>query len=359
MMPPYDGRFYIYYGGDLLDTFVDEAVSFYDRGNGYNDFMVALAIGDMNYDGLTDYVWTGTKTNEPGYVAVMYGTIPLDSVADYIAWAPYGEESDHFGDHLYPAGDINKDGCADFIVGRAWACLYFGGEPFDTVPLILGDTLNLDHLCDYAANIGDINHDGWDDIAVGNYSYLGGNGIVYIYYGYWDMDGVADLVIPYSDVTPYTGFHFGEYVGPAGDFNGDGVDDFVASSRGSIGPQQRGKVYVFAGDPELPVDAEDVDDEILPEESIILEQNYPNPFNSGTVIEYELTGLARRYVELVIYNLLGQEVRTLMRGREEAGSHTVYWDGTDDCGHDVPSGVYFYSLISSGQRLSKKIVLLK
>ena len=81
---PYDGRFYIYYGGDILDTFVDEAISFYDKGNGYNDFWVGNAVGDLNADGLVDYVWTGTKNNSSGYVSVMYGRIPLDSVADYI-----------------------------------------------------------------------------------------------------------------------------------------------------------------------------------------------------------------------------------------------------------------------------------
>jgi len=361
----YEGRFYIYYGGDILDTFVDNAISFHDKGNGYNDFWVGTAVGDMNNDGLVDYVWSGTKNNSPGYIAVMYGKIPLDSVADYIIWAPYEdpEVADNFGHDIYPVGDINKDNRADFVIdcNGAWPCLFFGGEPFDTIPLILGDTTDDFQGGHQVANIGDINHDGWDDLAVGRPSKDGGYGIVYIYYGYWDMDGVVDLTLHHEDILPPVNFHFGEYLGPAGDFNGDGVDDLVAASWGSINSNWAlGNVYVFAGDPNLPTDAEETLEEgNVPEIPAILGQNYPNPFNRGTVIEYELSGFAEREIELVIYNLLGQVVKTLKNGKEVGGKHIAIWDGTDDLGESALSGVYFYVLYTEDQHLSKKIMLLK
>jgi len=82
----------------------------------------------------------------------------------------------------------------------------------------LGDTSNTSTWGTTVANVGDINHDGWDDLAVG-YPFLDlGSGVVYIYYGYREMDGVADLVLHHSDVWPVVGYLFGDHVGPAGDF---------------------------------------------------------------------------------------------------------------------------------------------
>jgi hypothetical protein len=175
------------------------------------------------------------------------------------------------------------------------------------------------------------------------------------------MDGEADLVLHHSDVWPIVGYHFGEYVGPAGDFNGDGVDDIVVTSMGSINYNWAlGNVYVYAGDSTLPVDAEDIGyDRHLPSRFGSLQQNFPNPFNIGTTIEYTLTGMSQREVELTIHNILGQKIRTLKRCMERGGRHVVYWDGTDDVGEPVASGVYFYVLESSEQRLSKRLLLLK
>ncbi len=71
-------------------------------------------------------------------------------------------------------------------------------------------------------------------------------------------------------------------------------------------------------------------------------QNFPNPFNSGTTIRYTLPEPAT--VTLKIYNVLGQEVRTLFSGYQYPGEVSVSWDGTNNSGHSVVSGVYFYRL---------------
>ena len=73
-----------------------------------------------------------------------------------------------------------------------------------------------------------------------------------------------------------------------------------------------------------------------------LDQNYPNPFNSGTVIRFALP--VGGHVELSIYNLAGQQVATLAQGAREAGTYTVRWDGQDDTGRELASGVYLYRL---------------
>ena len=74
----------------------------------------------------------------------------------------------------------------------------------------------------------------------------------------------------------------------------------------------------------------------------MLLQNYPNPFNSYTTICYQL--LSNSNVRIKIYNLSGKEVRTLVNENQKAGKHSVVWDGKDDSGERVSSGVYFYQL---------------
>ena len=90
-----------------------------------------------------------------------------------------------------------------------------------------------------------------------------------------------------------------------------------------------------------------------------LEQNYPNPFNSATVIRFALLTAAN--VDLAIFNLAGQRVATLTQGDREAGTYTVRWDGRDDSGRALPSGVYLYRLqVGNGQEVeTRKLLLLR
>ncbi len=88
-----------------------------------------------------------------------------------------------------------------------------------------------------------------------------------------------------------------------------------------------------------------------------LSQNYPNPFNPGTEIEYTLQKPA--YVTLQIYNLLGQKVKTLVNEYQPFGSHHIVWDGKNEQGKKVTSGVYFYRLKVNELSETKRMVLLK
>jgi len=89
-----------------------------------------------------------------------------------------------------------------------------------------------------------------------------------------------------------------------------------------------------------------------------LEQNYPNPFNSGTVIRFALP--IREEVELAIFNLAGQRVAVLADGQREAGTYAVRWDGRDDSGGALASGVYLYRLRVGQQQVeTKKLVLVR
>jgi len=92
-----------------------------------------------------------------------------------------------------------------------------------------------------------------------------------------------------------------------------------------------------------------------------LYQNYPNPFNPNTTIEYEAKEVSGRIprVAIQIFNILGQKVLTIDRGEKDAGRYRVVWDGRDDTGTRVPSGIYFYRLLTQDFATSKKMVLLK
>ena len=88
-----------------------------------------------------------------------------------------------------------------------------------------------------------------------------------------------------------------------------------------------------------------------------LDQNYPNPFNSGTVIRFSLPRSGR--VSLSLYNLTGQRVATLLSGRRPAGTYTVRWDGRDEEGHALASGVYLYRLQADTQVETRKLLLVR
>lgn len=89
----------------------------------------------------------------------------------------------------------------------------------------------------------------------------------------------------------------------------------------------------------------------------MLFQNYPNPFNPSTLISYLLSSDSK--VELIIYDALGQKVKTLVDTYLNAGSHSVTWNGTDDSNNPVSSGVYYYRLNAGEHSFQKKMILLR
>ena len=95
-----------------------------------------------------------------------------------------------------------------------------------------------------------------------------------------------------------------------------------------------------------------------------LGQNYPNPFNPTTTIHYAFPDAGRRtqdarHVTLKIYNVLGQEIRTLVEEEKEPGYYTVTWDGVDSDGVGAASGIYFYRLKVGDFNATKRMVLMK
>lgn len=88
-----------------------------------------------------------------------------------------------------------------------------------------------------------------------------------------------------------------------------------------------------------------------------LAQNHPNPFNGGTVIRFALP--RDEFIELAVFNLAGQKEATLLTGRYPAGGHAAHWDGRDDQGRDLASGLYLYRLRVGARTATKKLLLLR
>lgn len=88
-----------------------------------------------------------------------------------------------------------------------------------------------------------------------------------------------------------------------------------------------------------------------------LEQNYPNPFNPSTSIRYSLPKDVN--VRLALYDVLGRELRVLRNGPQRAGEYSLNWDGRDEAGNALPSGVYFYRLETGDVRMTRKLILMR
>ncbi len=98
------------------------------------------------------------------------------------------------------------------------------------------------------------------------------------------------------------------------------------------------------------------EEQIIPKDFELL-QSYPNPFNNHTLIRYRLSKTTD--VSLVVYNVLGQKVKTLVEREKQSGLVTVSWDGKDDEGRDLSSGIYFYRLQAGEFSQTRRMVLLK
>jgi subtilisin family serine protease len=94
-------------------------------------------------------------------------------------------------------------------------------------------------------------------------------------------------------------------------------------------------------------------------DQITLSQNYPNPFNPVTTIQFGVPASFKGRAELRVYNVKGELVKALFEGPVTPGIHTYRWDGTNDNGRQVTSGIYFCRFVCGSERMTKKMVLLR
>jgi hypothetical protein len=212
--------------------------------------------------------------------------------------------------------DVSGDGVPDIIFGNEGGLMYgwtWTGQNLPGFPLTVGDFIR---SVPYAT---DADGDGGIDIAL-----MGWDKNLYI----WDFPA------PYNHAAA-------QWPALKHDQSRSGQFGYRIDQPTDVGP-----------DPDPVVDR-------VPA-AAFLAQNHPNPFNPTTTIQYGIpAGSPLVDVALDIFDVQGRRVRALVRGQEAPGTHGAVWDGRDDAGRLVPSGIFFYRLQVGGQTLTRKMMLLK
>ena len=116
--------------------------------------------------------------------------------------------------------------------------------------------------------------------------------------------------------------------------------------------------YQLMGNSDIIVSRGIVDMRLVPTpEEFALHQNFPNPFNPVTRIKYDL--MEKSEVSVIIYDITGREVKQLINARQEAGYHSMLWNGRNSQGQNAGAGVYFYMIQANDFRQVRKKLLLK
>ncbi len=263
------GKIYLFYGSATGVTGTAATPAWSVRGeNPWDRLGQSLAgAGDVNGDGYADllagaYLYTNGSGWGRAYVFHGSAAGPAASSAGAANWKVSGEHAaDVFGHALAGAGDFDGDGFDDILVGaykfdgnRGRIYLFRGSAGGVTpgsaaaCPFKLGGGTAQDFYGYSVAGAGDVNGDGYADFLVGAPQWdAGGNrGAVYVTYGYAMAKGAkrfAESVITGENAND----RFGYRVGPAGDYNGDGYADILATAFGFPAGAENGKVYFFPG----------------------------------------------------------------------------------------------------------------
>jgi len=342
------GRAYVYYGGPNPDSLPDLTLT----GSLRFGSSVASA-GDVNGDGYSDVI-VGSPWAESAYV--YYGGPSADASADLTFT---GAAADFmFGFPVATAGDVNGDGFADVIVGASGnnvggfsagrAYVYYGGPGADAIADLTMTGSECEGFGWSVASAGDVNRDGFADVIVGAPWIQWGDsdiclnsphpGRAYIFYGGRRADANADITL--MGVGAYFS-NFGRSVAAAGDINGDRFGDVIVGEPDSAFVyEMRRKVRVDRG-------GEHRTSSVA-----------PNPFNPSGVLAFTTERPGR--VRVRMFDLHGRLVRTLMETPLlPAGEHEVRIDGWGERGEVLPSGVYFYQVDSPGGTVTGHFAILK
>ena len=132
------------------------------------------------------------------------------------------------------------------------------------------------------------------------------------------------------------------------DFDGKSIDQIAAT--GGLAQELLDEAYTQMG----------LNNSAYLPKAFALAQNYPNPFNPSTTISYAIPeGSSQVGVKLNVFNIRGQLVRTLIDQTQGPGTYNVNWDGSDDRGRQISSGVYFYRIQAGDYVSTRKMVVLK
>ncbi len=355
------GRLQIYFGGADFDTVPDWEKTFEGAGRSVRGFQYSTGY-DVNSDGYGDMLLRGIGYNEEEEWEMLFydlflGGDPMDTIpalhmwnSDFESAAPVGGWV-HMDEGFSLLPDVNGDGYDDWGIWwkdrwEQWEddgfFIFFGGEEPDAEP-----DLNLEGhrrlwVSEGHLTGGDFNGDGYGDVACA-LNNVGGPtiGEIHIHFGGRWMDEETDIFI--DSEREYNGRYFslGWRIGATGDYNGDGIDDFVVRS-GSDGP----RLVIFAGNDGWQVG---VEEKKFPKTYNLILKAFPNPFNCNTRLDFTLPQAS--HTRLAIYDLEGREVEILADKPLPRGNYSRFW------AHRT-AGVYFIVLKTDSKTEITKIVCL-
>jgi len=256
------GEIYIYHGSatglSLTPDWSDLGEAMHDHfGNSIS------SLGDVNKDGYDDIIigarYNDDSANDAGKVYLYSGS--NSGISSHTTWSVNGESSgDSFGLSVSTAGDVNRDGYDDFIIGapnsggssnngKAYVYQYNDEQTFNLMERWNDDGEDEgDWFGDSVACAGDVNKDGYDDVivgAVGNDDGGSDAGEAYVYHG--STSGLGSIP-DWSDRGEAVDDGYGKSVASAGDVNGDGYDDVIVGAEGNDdGGSDAGEAYVYHG----------------------------------------------------------------------------------------------------------------
>ncbi len=360
----------------------------------------AEVFGDFDRDNITDVLYLGDDSLQPSgqkiyvaeYDANLHNFIKRYSIRPQLDWYTYG----------FSVGDFDQDGFTEFATGSIHGYVYvFENSGNDSYSLIFSDTITAPNAYMTCAT-NDIDHNGKPEFFVGGSAYYMGIGASRVYwfeadannhyrkirsffllgtdvlgntvlYNYdVDDDGKDELVFCFSWVVVilrwnllgyFDLFYLDWWENWDQEIEGINVDHILSSSKKDLlvgvldtDNTPRIKSYYYVNNTISSIHQPPGEDPVI--KGFFLAQNYPNPFNSYTQIKFQITNSA--LVDLVMYDLTGKEViRFIDHQRVNPGEHEIAWDGRDQTGKEVSSGIYIYVLTLGRHRQARKMVVLK
>jgi len=322
-----------HFNDDFIRVFYQRAGGNFDSCQtfpAHHESWYGMNHGDLNNDGRDDILFMMGRYDNKNYLVYLQDSAgQLDSsgcygLGDTTAWGT-------------AVGDVNNDLRDDVVMS-------FGGNvPTSGLAVWTQDTFN--HLqdipacypgyeCPEAVAIADLDLDGRNDVVVAN----GGFGSVSVY-----QQSMAGLLLAYDTLSVLSSSHYMQPGMAVGDINSDGKPDIA------LGNTSAGKLVILYNNSAAGVTGEQAG-QIEHKDALAVKI-------AGNKISYKLPQSG--VVSLKIYNLLGQQVSTLFRGDQTGGSYKINWDGRDDSGRRVSSGVYLVRLEANGQAATAKMVVLR
>ena len=350
------GYVYLFWGGDTVSW--NRSLTITSDSAGYSLGWNAANIGDINNDGFDDIAMSGNPqdiTKDLYKVFIYYGGNKMDDKPDTVLSS--GNLGDVFGGIIKNGGDINNDGTTDFCIMSNQKLFIYTQADLSNFISIDGSLLGFGGYINVEANL-DINGDGYDDFVIGNTNYRNSDSIMvggaFVYLG----NRSIDTVYKYKFEGENKWGEFSKNMSHA-DINGDGFDEILIMAPGFPDYENPlGKVYIYSY--KNIVDVKDRKKNIP--RFFKLSQNYPNPFNPTTTIQYSIDN--GQFVKITIYDVLGEEVVTLVNEEKPAGEYKIEFNASK---YNLSSGVYFCEIKIYGGNTSEngvesqriKMVLIK